>query len=471
MGSGAVVPVVLCGGAGTRLWPASRESRPKQFIPLTGPRSPFQDTILGVADPALFGKPIVVANRDHRFLVAGQLSDIGIDADILLEPARRDSAPAIGAAACFAQARDPDAVLLILAADHLVRRPDVFRDACRAALASARAGHIVVFGVAPEGPATSYGYIKPGAAFDASGVHGVEAFVEKPDATTARDYVSRGYLWNAGNFLAPAKLLFDEYAAFEPDSAAAVAQSVAGIVEDFGFLRLAEEPFARTVAKSFDYAVMEHTARALVMPVDHGWHDLGTWDAIWDVGQKDERGNVARGTVEFMGSENSLAMSDRPLVAVAGLRDVVVIADDDAVLVARRGDADGIRSLVNHLRGRGHAQADDHARGYRPWGFFQSLDSGSRFRVKRIVVRPGARLSLQRHAHRAEHWVVVSGTAEITVGDETRRLGQDESTYIPPGVIHRLYNPAAEDLEIIEVQTGAYLGEDDIERFDDLYGR
>jgi mannose-1-phosphate guanylyltransferase/mannose-6-phosphate isomerase len=470
MGLASIVPVVLCGGAGTRLWPASRDSRPKQFIPLTGPRSPFQETLLGVADRSLFGRPVIVANREHRFLIAGQLAAIGVEADILLEPVRRDSGPAIAAAAHFARRRDPDAVLLILAADHLVRRPDVFKSACAAALPAAQAGQIVVFGVTPQGPATGYGYIRPGEALEA-GLRKVEAFVEKPDEPMAKRYVADGYLWNAGNFLFSASVLLEDYAAFESASAEAVAESVAGIVEDLGFSRLAEEPFGRAVAKSVDYAVMERTLRAVVMPVDHGWSDLGTWEAIWDAGGKDARGNVARGPVELIASENCLAISDKPLVAVAGLSDVVVIADDDAVLVARRGDAEGIKTLVGHLREKGHAQADSHARGYRPWGFYQSLDSGDRFQVMRIVVNPGAQLSLQRHKHRAEHWVVVRGVAEVTLNDATAILRENESTYIPQGAVHRLRNPGETDLELIEVQTGSYLGEDDIERLDDLYGR
>lgn len=471
MGSETIVPVILCGGAGTRLWPASRESRPKQFIPLAGPRSPFQETVLGVTDPAFFGRPVVIANREHRFFVADQLAEIGVEADILLEPARRDSGPAIAAAARFALGRKPNPVLLILAADHLVRKPEAFRDACLCALPAAKEGRIVVFGVTPSGPATAYGYIRPGAAIGEAGMREVEAFVEKPDGGTAQRYVSEGYLWNAGNFLFAADTLLEDYAAFEPASAEAVAESVAGIVPDLGFHRLAEEPFLRAISKSVDYAVMERTRRAAVMPVDHGWSDLGTWAAIWDVSGKDERGNVTKGPVEVAGSDNSLVLSDKLLVAVTGLTDIVVVADDDAVLVARRDDAEGIKSMVGRLREKGHLQADSHTRGYRPWGHYQSLDSGPRFQVKRIVVKPGGQLSLQRHTHRAEHWVVVKGVAEVTIGGETRMLQENESTYIPQGEKHRLRNPGKIDLELIEVQTGSYLGEDDIERFDDVYGR
>jgi mannose-1-phosphate guanylyltransferase/mannose-6-phosphate isomerase len=471
MKSQRIIPVVLCGGAGTRLWPASRESRPKQFIPLAGPRSPFQETILGVADREVFARPVVIANREHRFLVAEQLAAIGVEADILLEPGRRDSGPAVAAASYFALARNPDAVLLILAADHLVRRPDVFQSACLAALPAAEAGQIVVFGVTPEGPATGYGYIRPGEAAAQAGLRKVAAFVEKPDAVTAARYVAEGYLWNAGNFLFAASAMIEDYSAFEGASAEAVSKAVSGIEQDLGFHLLAAEPFLSAAAKSVDYAVMERTARAVVIPVDHGWSDLGTWNAIWEVGGKDANGNVGRGPVELLGSENSLAISDRTLVTVSGMNDVVVIADDDAILVTRRDDAEGMRKVVGHLRSKGYAQADTHARGYRPWGFYQSLDSGSRFQVKRIVVKPGAQLSLQRHAHRAEHWIVVRGVAEVTIGHETKILHENESNYIPQGAMHRLRNPGKIDLELIEVQTGSYLGEDDIERFDDIYGR
>ncbi len=471
MGPEGIVPIVLCGGAGTRLWPASRESRPKQFLPLLGARSSFQETVLAVSDPALFGRPIVIANAEHRFLIADQLAEIGAEADIVLEPARRDSGPATLAASLIAQRRDPDAVVLTLAADHLVRKPEAFRNACVAALPAARDGAILVFGVTPEAPSTAYGYIRPGELSGHEGVRKVDAFVEKPDAATASRYVADGYLWNAGNFLFAARTLAEDYARFEPGSAEAVARAVAGAVEDMGFLRLDPEAFNAAVPKSVDYAVMERTSRAAVVPVDHGWSDLGTWDTVWKVSEKDANGNAVRGPVELLASENCMAMSDRLLVTVSGLKDVVVVADDDAVLVARRDDADGIRNLVGHLREKGRPQADNHARGFRPWGFYQSLDSGSRFQVKRIVVKPGARLSLQRHAHRAEHWVVVRGLAEVTVGEETKILHENESTYIPQGAIHRLCNPGTIELEVIEVQTGSYFGEDDIERFEDVYGR
>ncbi|MDX6807282.1 mannose-1-phosphate guanylyltransferase/mannose-6-phosphate isomerase [Terrihabitans rhizophilus] len=466
-----IVPVILCGGAGARLWPASRESRPKQFIALVGERSSFQEAVLRVQDPELFAKPLIVANADHRFLVAEQLEALGVAADVLLEPARRDSGPAIAAAAHLVHSRDPHAVLLTLAADHLVERPDLFRAACETALPAAMAGRIVVFGVEPSSPATGYGYIRPETDEGPGGLNPVAEFVEKPDAETAARYVADGYMWNSGNFLFSASAMLEDYAEFEPDSAAAVEEAVRGIEGDLGFLLLAREPFLAVVPKSIDYSVMERSARVSVVPVDCGWSDIGTWGAIWDASQKDARGNVTRGTVELVGSENCIAISDRPVLALAGMKDLVVVVDDDAVMVANRGDADGVKSIVGHLRDRKYAQASAHARGYRPWGFYQSLDSGGRFQVKRIVVKPGGTLSLQKHYHRAEHWVVVRGTAEVTIGDERKIISENESTYIPQGAMHRLRNPGKIDLEVIEVQTGSYLGEDDIERFEDIYGR
>jgi mannose-1-phosphate guanylyltransferase / mannose-6-phosphate isomerase len=466
-----IVPVVLCGGAGARLWPASRESRPKQFIPLVGDRSSFQEALLRVSGSDLFAQPIVIANQEHRFLVAEQLAALNMSADILLEPARCDSGPAIAAAARFACDRDPGAVVLTLAADHLVERPGAFRAACEQALPAAAAGRIVVFGVTPSAPVTGYGYIRADRDIGPGHLHAVAEFVEKPDADTARRYVADGYLWNSGNFMFSADALLADYAEFEPDSAALVAAAIDGMERDLGFCVLAREPFLGIAPKSIDYSVMERTRRASVVPVDCGWSDIGTWGAIWDASAKDGDGNARRGNVELLDSENCIAITDKPLLAVVGMKDVVVVVDDDAVMVANRGDAEGVKAAVGHLRERKYAQASAHARGYRPWGFYQSLDSGSRFQVKRIVVKPGGTLSLQKHYHRAEHWVVVRGAAEVTIGEEKKIISENESTYIPQGALHRLRNPGKIDLELIEVQTGSYLGEDDIERFEDIYGR
>jgi mannose-1-phosphate guanylyltransferase/mannose-6-phosphate isomerase len=466
-----IVPVVLCGGAGSRLWPSSRESRPKQFIPLVGKRSSFQEAVLRVADPALFKSPVIIANQDHRFLVAEQLSEIGVTAEVVLEPGRRDSGPAIATAARIAQKKDPAAVLLTLAADHLVEQPALFREACVAALPAALAGRIVVFGVTPSAPVTGYGYIRADAEEGPGGLKAVAAFVEKPDAATAARYVAEGYFWNSGNFLFSAEAMLQDYAAFEPESAAAVEAAVAGMERDLQFCLIGRDAFLSITPKSIDYSVMERTARASVVPMDCGWSDIGTWTAIWDASPKDDHGNASRGTVELVNSDNCIAITDKPLLALSGVKDLVVVVDDDAVMVARRDDPEGVKLIVNHLHDRKYAQAGSHARGYRPWGFYQSLDSGGRFQVKRIVVKPGGTLSLQKHYHRAEHWVVVRGTAEVTVGEEKKIVSENESTYIPQGAMHRLRNPGKIDLELIEVQTGSYLGEDDIERFDDIYGR
>jgi mannose-1-phosphate guanylyltransferase/mannose-6-phosphate isomerase len=466
-----IVPVILCGGAGSRLWPSSRESRPKQFIPLVGKRSSFQEAVLRVTDAEHFGSPIIIANQDHRFLVAEQLAEVGVIAEVVLEPGRRDSGPAIAIAARIAQKKDAGAVLLTLAADHLVEHPKAFRNACLTALPAALAGRIVVFGVTPSAPVTGYGYIRAEEVDGPGGLKRVAEFVEKPDAETAARYVTDGYYWNSGNFLFSAEAMLQDYAQFEPESAAAADAAVAAMERDLQFCLIGRDAFLGIAAKSIDYSVMERTQRASVVPMDCGWSDIGTWSAIWEASSKDEHGNVSRGTVELINSSNCIAFTDKPLLAVSGVSDIVVVVDDDAVMVARRDDPQGVKQIVSHLHDKKYAQAGSHARGYRPWGFYQSLDSGGRYQVKRIVVKPGGTLSLQKHYHRAEHWVVVRGTAEVTVGEGKKIVSENESTYIPQGAMHRLHNPGKIDLELIEVQTGSYLGEDDIERFDDIYGR
>jgi mannose-1-phosphate guanylyltransferase/mannose-6-phosphate isomerase len=464
----------MCGGAGTRLWPASREGRPKQFLPLFGPYSTFQDTIRRVSDPALFGRPIVVTNNQYRFLVAEQLAAIGVEADILLEPIRRDSGPAIAAGAAFAVKRDGDPLVVALAADHVVTDPAGFAKVCGLAADAAAADRIVTFGVRPTRPATEYGYIRAGASIGPD-IFAIEKFVEKPDAKTAELYVKDGYLWNAGNFMFRAGLLLDEYKKFEPDSAAAVAASVQGAGTDLGFVTLDAQAFARATAKSIDYAVMERTKRAAVMPVSYGWSDVGSWQAVWELSSRDALGNSGNGSgsgsVVFVDSRGSYVTSDRQLVALFGVENLVVVTTDDAVLVAKREDGDGLRRLVQKLKEVAPAVTEEHLKVHRPWGSYQSVDQGPRFQVKRIVVKQGGRLSLQLHHHRAEHWIVVQGTARVTIGDDIRILHENESIYIPIGSKHRLENPGKIDLELIEVQTGSYLGEDDIVRIEDDYRR
>jgi len=460
----------MCGGAGTRLWPASREGRPKQFLPLFGPRSTFQETVRRVADPSLFGKPIVVTNNQYRFLVAEQLAAIGVAADIMLEPMRRDSGPAIAAGTAFALKRGGDPVLVALAADHVVTDPAAFAKVCGLAAAAAVADRIVTFGVRPTRPATEYGYIRAGAPLGAD-IFAIEKFVEKPDAKTAERYVKDGYLWNSGNFVFRAALLLDEYKSFEPSSVAAVAASVDAAGTDLGFLTLAADAFARATAKSIDYAVMERTKRAAVMPVSYGWSDVGSWQAVWELSGRDALDNSAQGPVVFVDSRGSYVASEKQLVALFGVENLVVVTTDDAVLVAKREDGDGLRRLVAKLKEIAPAITEEHLKVHRPWGSYQSIDQGSRFQVKRIVVKQGGRLSLQMHHHRAEHWVVVRGTARVTVGDDVKTVHENESVYIPIGAKHRLENPGKIDLELIEVQTGSYLGEDDIVRIEDDYRR
>jgi mannose-1-phosphate guanylyltransferase/mannose-6-phosphate isomerase len=464
----------MCGGAGTRLWPASREGRPKQFLSLLGPYSTFQDTIRRVSDPALFGRPIVVTNMQYRFLVAEQLAAIGAEADIMLEPVRRDSAPAIAAGAIFAGKRGGDPLIVALAADHVVTDPVAFAKVCGLAASSAAADRIVTFGVQPTRPATEYGYIRTGAAI-AADVFAVDKFVEKPDAKTAERYVKEGYLWNSGNFMFRAGLLLDEYKSFEPDSIAAVDAAVQSAGADLGFVTLDQQLFARAAPKSIDYAVMERTARAAVMPVSYGWSDVGSWQAVWELSERDALGNCGHGsdpgTVVFVDSRGSYVTTDKQLVALFGVENVVVVTTDDAVLVARREDGDGLRRLVQKLKEVAPRVTEEHLKVHRPWGSYHSVDQGPRFQVKRIVVKPGGRLSLQLHHHRAEHWIVVRGAARVTVNDETKTLHENESTYIPSGARHRLENPGKIELELIEVQTGSYLGEDDIVRIEDDYRR
>jgi mannose-1-phosphate guanylyltransferase/mannose-6-phosphate isomerase len=460
----------MCGGAGTRLWPASREGRPKQFLPLFGAHSTFQDTLHRISDPHLFGRPIIVTNTQYRFLVAEQLAEIGVEADVLLEPVRRDSGPAIAAGAAFATKRDDDPVVVALAADHVISDPTAFAKVCRLAADAAGADRIVTFGVRPTRPATEYGYISAGASIGRQ-VFAVDKFVEKPDAANAERYVEQGYLWNSGNFMFRAGLLLGEYKNFEPDSLDAIMQSVERAGSDLGFITLDVESFARAGMKSIDYAVMERTERAAVMPVSYNWSDVGSWQAVWELSDRDTLGNFGHGSVVFVDSRGSYVMSDKHLVALFGVDNLVVVTTADAVLVAKREDGDGLRRLVQQLKKVAPAVTEEHLKVHRPWGSYQAIDSGPRFQVKRIVVKQGGRLSLQMHHHRAEHWIVVRGTARVTIGDETKTVHENESIYIPIGAKHRLENPGKIDLELIEVQTGSYLGEDDIVRIEDDYRR
>jgi len=465
-----IIPLIMCGGAGTRLWPASREGRPKQFLRLFGSRSTFQDTMLRVSDQGLFVRPIVITNAAYRFMVLEQLNEIGLEADILLEPARRDSGPAIATGAAFALTRDSDAVVLALAADHVVRDPAAFVEACRKALSVANAGRIVTFGVLPERPATEYGYIRPGDVVSGD-VRKVAKFVEKPDPVTAAGYVADGYLWNCGNFMFRAQMLLDEYRSVDADSVSTLVEAVDSAGRDLGFVTLPLESFGKATPISIDYAVMEKTTQAAVVPVACGWSDVGSWHAVWELSDKDEHGNVSQGLTVFEDSRNCNVSTDKALVALEGVDDLVVVATQDAILVSRQSDPNGLKRLVGKLRTVAPQVTEDHIKVHRPWGSYQSLDIGERHQVKRIIVKAGGRLSLQKHHHRSEHWIVVRGTALVTVNDLQKMVHENESIYIPIGAVHRMENPGKIPLELIEVQTGSYLGEDDIIRIEDDYRR
>ena len=471
MTSSPIIPVILAGGTGTRLWPISRDSMPKQFLPLVGERSTYQETLARVIDKELFASPIVMTSDAFRFFARRQAQEIGVEPTVVLEPMRRDSAAAIAAAAAIARERDPSAVVLTLAADHVILDLDLFRAACLAGSEAAAEGRIVTFGIRPSEPKTGYGYIRPGPALGHDGVHAVAAFVEKPDEATAARYLADGYLWNSGNFLFRADVLLDEMARYAPDVAQAACAAVARAATDLGFVRLDADAFARAPQTSIDYAVMERTDRAAVVEGRFRWSDIGNWAAIFDIAERDAAGNAIHGPAVMVDARDCLVHAEEVLTAVVGARDLMVVASPDAVLVVPRERAEAVKDLVATLKLAGHAPASEHRRVYRPWGHYESVDAGERFQVKRLVVAPGGTLSLQKHLHRAEHWVVVRGTAEVTIGDLKKIVHENESAYIPIGAVHRLANPGKIQLELIEVQTGGYFGEDDIIRFEDVYER
>ena len=472
--SAKIFPIVLCGGAGSRLWPMSRQLLPKQFLPLVSERTMLQETVerlrgLGGADP-----PTVVSNNEHRFLVAEQLRAIGAPPRLqILEPLGRNTAPAVAVAALALERIDPDGVMLVLPADHLIRDVETFHVAVLRAAAAARAGFLVTFGIRPDQPATGYGYIEGGEPIeDHDSVFRVARFVEKPDLATARKFVERGtFAWNSGMFVFSARRYLGELGRHAPAMLAACRAAWEKAATDLDFVRLDEAAFAACPADSIDYAVMEKTDSAAVVPVDIGWSDVGSWATLWEIGEKDARGNVLRGDVQLQGSENCYIRAEKRMVSVLGLSDMVVIETDDAVLVASKDEAQKVKDIVGRLDAAKRTEHVSHRRVYRPWGYYESIDAGDRFQVKRLMVKPGAALSLQMHHHRAEHWVVVSGTAKVTRGDEVKLLAENESTYIPIGVKHRLENPGKVELHLIEVQSGGYLGEDDIVRFEDVYRR
>lgn len=468
-----IVPVILSGGSGTRLWPLSREAYPKQFLPLVDQNTMLQNTALRIAGLADVATPLVVCNQEHRFMVAEQLRAIGIQpATAILEPVGRNTAPAVAVAALHAQCDGADPTLLILPADHVIADVEGFRTAVRQVATHAEAGRLITFGIVPTAPETGYGYIKAGAPLDDSGVCAVERFVEKPDADTAQTYLRSGaYSWNSGMFMFRASAFLAELERLAPTMLAACQQALATGRADRDFLWLDGAAFAACPKDSIDYAVMEKTDHAVVLPLEVGWNDVGSWSALWEVGERNGDGNIARGDVIEVDTRDSYVDATSRLVATVGVEHLVVVETADAVLVATKDRVQDVKTVVDRLKARRRPEGSSHRKVYRPWGFYDSIDLDQRFQVKRIMIKPGACISSQMHHHRAEHWVVVSGTARVHRGDEEYLLTENQSTYIPVGVPHRLTNPGKIPLEIIEVQSGSYLGEDDIVRFEDIYGR
>ena len=467
-------PVILSGGAGTRLWPVSRAIFPKQLMPLTGEQSLLQETAARVSDPARFAAPLVICNEDHRFMVAEQLQRAGLSkAEIVLEPAARNTAPATCAAALRLLEADPEAVMMLLPSDHFIADLEGFLEAIDAAAVAAAAGWLVTFGIAPKRPETGYGYIDRGPALaDAARCHQVARFVEKPDLATAEGYLAAGtFAWNSGMFLFSAARLIEEMERFEPEVLGACRRALADKRHDLDFLRLGEAAFKDSPSISIDYAVMERADRCAVVPVDIGWTDVGSWTALWEISEQDEGRNGLMGDVVAVDTRDSYLRSEGPLIATVGVEDLVVVATSDAVLVCPKDRAQDTKTIVARLDSKARDEHLHHKKVFRPWGSYEALDEGERFQVKRLIINPGDSLSLQRHQHRAEHWVVVQGTAEVTRDSEIFTLTENQSTFIPLGAVHRLKNPGKVPLHIVEVQSGGYLGEDDIERFEDNYGR
>ena len=473
-----MIPVILSGGSGTRLWPLSRSSYPKQFLPITEEKTLFQLTLERISklnqELANFQNPIIVTNENHRFIVAEQLRQQKTAAQILLEPIARNTAPAIAAAAELALSHGEDPVLLILAADHIIEQQEAFNQAVAVGLSAAEAGKLVTFGIVPTAPETGYGYIKSQNKIEKTQLQSypVAQFVEKPNFETAQQYLANGfYLWNSGMFMFKASIYLQELEKFNPSIVKNAKNAIRESKNDLDFVRLDKASFEQCPEDSIDYAVMEKTEHAVVVPLNANWNDVGAWNSVWGVSQKDENGNSLRGDVITHDTHNSLIHAETRLVSTLGLENVVVIETADAVLVADQSKVQDIKKIVEKLKSAQRFEVDQHRKVYRPWGSYDSINSGSRYQVKCIVVNPGQKLSLQMHHHRAEHWIVVNGTAKVRKGDETILLTENQSIYIPLGETHALENPGKVPLELIEVQSGSYLGEDDIVRFEDLYGR
>ena len=469
-----IYPVILSGGAGTRLWPLSRAALPKQLLPLVSDKTMLQDTALRTAGRADMMQPLIVCGNEHRFLVAEQLREIKVDPlGILLEPVGRNTAPAVAAAAHYLKAIDPQAVMLVLPADHVITDEAAFHAAIQRAAGLVDAGALATFGIVPTGPETGYGYIQSGDALaNGAQCYKVAKFVEKPNREKAQEFLSAGnFSWNSGMFLFRADAFLNELAQYAPAIASASADAVSKGYRDLDFCRLDEAAFTACPSDSIDYAVMEHTRHAVVVPASIGWSDVGSWSALHEVQDKDDAGNVVRGDVYLDNVQNSLVRAEGRIVALVGVQDLVVVETADAVLVAHKDQVQRVKQVVDHLKDKDRTEHLYHTKVYRPWGCYEGIDVGERFQVKRITVNPGGKLSLQMHHHRAEHWVVVSGTARVTCGDAVKLLTENESTYIPIGMNHRLENPGKVPLHLIEVQSGSYLGEDDIVRFEDVYSR
>lgn len=468
-----LTPLILSGGSGTRLWPISRKNLPKQFLSLTGEGTLFQQTVARAIALPDSTPPLVVASDDHRFLAADQLLEMGVEgATIMLEPAPRNTAPAIALGAMQAMLSDPETLLLVLPADHLVGDTASFVDAVQSALPAARDGWLVTFGIQPDRPETGFGYIRHAESIGV-GTFRVEKFIEKPDRATAEAYLAEGgYGWNSGMFLFKAARYLEELGLHAPAILETTRKAFQSAQADLDFVRLDKEDFAKVPDDSIDYAVMEKSKNAAVVPVSCEWSDIGSWSALWLAGGKDENGNLLEGDTLAIATRNSLVRShDRHMIATVGVEDLIIVTTLDATLVAHRSAAQDVKKVVDHLKAMNRSEHSLHRVVHRPWGNYDSLETGDRFQVKRIMVKPGAALSLQKHHHRAEHWIVVSGTAEVTCDDRVFLLGENQSTYIPLGSVHRLRNPGKVPLEVVEVQSGSYLGEDDIVRLEDVYGR
>jgi mannose-1-phosphate guanylyltransferase len=462
----------MAGGSGSRLWPLSRQAYPKQFLNLQGDNTMLQDTLARLSSIE-HGSPMVICNEDHRFTVAEQLRLHGqTESDIILEPVGRNTAPAVALAAFRAIEQDNDATLLVLAADHVIKHPEAFVDVVKQAQPLAEQEYLVTFGIVPSAPETGYGYIKQGQPLTGSTSYLVDRFVEKPDLATAKDYIETGnYLWNSGMFLLKARQYLSELKQYRPDIYSACEKACQTASTDLDFVRIDQEAFEQCPDESIDYAVMENTNKAAVIPLECGWSDVGSWLALWEVAEQDEMMNASKGDVLSVDTSNSYLHSTEKLIATVGVDNLIVVETKDAVLVASKDKVQDVKKIVNTIKSEKRSEWQHHREVYRPWGKFDSVDTGDRFQVKRITVKPGGKLSVQMHYHRAEHWVVVSGTAKVRIGDKEVLLTENQSTYIPVGEIHSLENPGQIPLELIEVRSGSYLAEDDIVRLDDKYGR